>query len=149
MRDMARCPACSGLIRAKSALRCPFCGGSLAASETQTAVEIRQGSSPQDPLGFSLAIGEARFTPGHVFAERFRIVSLLGRGAMGEVYRADDLRLGQPVALKLLTDLGPLRREALTRFTREVRLARTIAHPNICRVFDIGEAEDWHFLSME
>ena len=52
-----------------------------------------------------------------IFAARFRIISLLGRGAMGEVYRADDLRLGQPVALKLLTDLGPKRRDALARFT--------------------------------
>ena len=68
---------------------------------------------------------------------------------MGEVYRADDLRLGQPVALKLLTDLGPMRGDAPARFTNEARLARTIAHPNVCRVFDIGEAEDWHYLSME
>jgi serine/threonine protein kinase len=152
MREMARCPACSGLIRAKSALRCPFCGVSLSASETRTAAGIlaRHASSLQDPPGSCLtAIGDARFAPGDVFAARFRIVSLLGRGAMGEVYRADDLRLGQPVALKLLTDLGPRRRDALARFTREVRLARTIAHPNVCRVFDIGEAEDWHYLSME
>ena len=56
---------------------------------------------------------------------------------------------GAASALKLLTDLGPMRRDALARFTREVRLARTIAHPNVCRVFDIGEAEDWHYLSME
>ena len=152
MRDMARCPSCSGLIRAKSALRCPFCGVSLTAGETRTAAAIltRHASSVTDPLGSSLTeFGDARFAPGHVFAARFRIVSLLGRGAMGEVYRADDLRLGQPVALKLLTDLGPMRRDALPRFTREVRLARTIAHPNVCRVFDIDEAEDWHYLSME
>ena len=68
---------------------------------------------------------------------------------MGEVYRAEDLRLGQPVALKLLTDLGSRPRDALSRFTTEVRLARTVAHPNVCRVFDIGEADGWHYLSME
>ena len=152
MRDMARCPACDGLVRAKSALRCPFCGVSLAASETRTAAErlSRQAAPRHDPLESSLtSVGEARFAPGHLFAARFRIVSLLGRGAMGEVYRADDLRLGQAVALKLLTDIAPIRRDALARFTTEVRLARTIAHPNVCRVFDIGEAEGWHYLSME
>src|SRR5215218_561157 len=152
MRDMARCPACSGHIRAKSSIRCPFCGVSLTASETRTAAGIvtRHASPLPDASGsFLTATGDARFAPGHVFAARFRIVSLLGRGAMGEVYRADDLRLGQPVALKLLTDLGPIRRDALARFTREVRLARTIAHPSVCRVFDIGEAEDWDYLSME
>jgi serine/threonine-protein kinase len=106
------------------------------------AAPARESPRPQDN-------GDARFAPGQPFAGRFRIVSLLGRGAMGEVYRADDLRLGQPVALKLLTDLGLGRHEALTRFTREVRLARTIGHPNVCRVFDIGEADGWHYLSME
>jgi Protein kinase domain len=91
-------------------------------------------------------IGDARFVPGQIFASRYRIVSLLGRGAMGEVYRADDLRVGQPVALKLLTGHGA---ERLARFATEVRLARDIGHPNVCRVFDIGSAEGWHYLSME
>jgi predicted Ser/Thr protein kinase len=152
---MARCPACSGLIRATSALRCPYCGVSLTASETSPAATETLASPPDSvhdphPIEFpSPAIGEARFAPGRVFASRFRIVSLLGRGAMGEVYRADDLRLGQPVALKLLTALGAQRRDAPARFAAEVRLARAIGHANVCRVFDIGEAEDWHYLSME
>src|SRR6185436_4451055 len=47
-------------------------------------------------------LDDARFAPGHIFASRYRIVSLLGRGAMGEAYRAEDLKLGQPVAVKLL-----------------------------------------------
>ena len=68
---------------------------------------------------------------------------------MGEVYRADDLRLGQTVALKFLpADLAAdsRRRE---RFHNEVRLARQVSHPNVCRVHDIGEVEGQHFLSME
>ena len=68
---------------------------------------------------------------------------------MGEVYRADDLKLGQPVALKFLPkDLAsdPVRRE---RFFAEVRITRQLAHPNICRVYDIAEFEGQHFLSME
>ena len=150
---MARCPTCGGLIRATSTLTCPFCGASLPASETRTAsaeVLARDPDVFPDPIDpSSTGIGDARFVPGRVFAARFRIVSLLGRGASGEVYRADDLRLGQPVALKLLTTLGASPSEALARFAVEVRLARTIAHPNVCRVFDIGEAEHWHYLSME
>jgi hypothetical protein len=150
---MALCPTCGGLIRAKSALRCPFCGVSLAASETRTASAEILTRDPDDVPGSldpsSTPIGDARFVPGRLFAARFRIVSLLGRGAIGEVYRADDLRLGQPVALKLLTTLGSRPRDALARFAAEVRLARAIAHPNVCRVFDIGEADGWHYLSME
>jgi serine/threonine-protein kinase len=96
------------------------------------------------------ALDDARFVPGRIFASRYRIVSLLGRGGMGEVYRADDLQVGHPVALKLLAAPGrPRHEEQLRRFVTEVRLARHIAHPNVCRVYDIGNAEGWHYLSME
>ena len=94
-------------------------------------------------------LDDARFAPGRIFASRYRIVSLLGRGAMGEVYRADDLRLGQSVALKLMSEAIAHRRDSLQRLTDEVRLARGISHPNVCRVYDIGYAEGWHYLSME
>ena len=88
-------------------------------------------------------------TPGALLADRYRIIGLLGRGGMGEVYRADDLKLGQAVALKFLPaslSSDPVRRE---RFFAEVRITRQLAHPNICRVYDIGEAGGQHFLSME
>jgi serine/threonine protein kinase len=95
----------------------------------------------------SLPIGG--FTPGMVLADRYRIIGLIGRGGMGEVYRADDLKLGQPVALKFLPkELAddPVRRE---RLFAEVRIARQVSHPNIARVYDIGELEGRHFLTME
>ena len=65
------------------------------------------------------------------------------------MYRADDLKLGQRVALKLLAPTSGMHRRFVDRFIAEVRLARDIAHPNVCRVYDIGEAEGWHYLSME
>ncbi len=68
---------------------------------------------------------------------------------MGEVYRADDLKLGQPVALKFLPQRLSSDRALLDRFFAEVRTARQVAHPNVCRVYDIGEADGRHFLSME
>ncbi len=67
---------------------------------------------------------------------------------MGEAYRAEDLKLGQPVAIKLL-GVGGARRWDVQRFTSEVRLARTISHPNVCRVYDIGEADGWWYVPME
>jgi serine/threonine-protein kinase len=88
----------------------------------------------------SVAVGG--FTPGMVLAERYRIIGLLGRGGMGEVYRADDLKLGQAVALKFLPSAlagDPVRRE---RFYAEVRIARQVSHPNICRVYDLGELDE-------
>jgi serine/threonine protein kinase len=92
---------------------------------------------------------EARFSPGQLVASRYRIVRLLGRGGMGEVYQADDEKLGERVALKLLSSNIGHPSAAVERFANEVRLARGIAHPNVCRVYDIGESDGWHYLSME
>src|SRR5436190_7415961 len=95
------------------------------------------------------AIDHGRFPPGTVLDVRYRIVGLLGRGGMGEVYRADDLKLGQAVALKFLPKQLTHRADRLARFHQEVRLARQVSHPNVCRVHDIAEAGGQHFLSME
>ena len=93
---------------------------------------------------------DGAFAAGIVIATRYRIVSLLGRGGMGEVYRADDLILGAPVALKFLPAHvadDPASAQALRD---EVRLARLVSHPNVCRVHDIGAAENGRpFLAME
>ncbi len=90
-----------------------------------------------------------RFTPGTMLGGRYRIVSLLGKGGMGEVYRADDIRLGQSVALKFLTAALATDKDRLERLVDEVRLGREISHPNVCRLYDIAEAEGHHFLVME
>lgn len=89
------------------------------------------------------------FEPGPVLGGRYRIVSLLGRGGMGAVYRAEDLKLRQPVALKFLPDAVAFDPARLARFHEEVRVARDVSHPNVCRVHDIGEADGRSFLSME
>jgi hypothetical protein len=84
-----------------------------------------------------------------MLAGRYRIVGLLGRGGMGEVYRADDVKLGQTVALKFLPRGLERDPNRLSRFLNEVRVARQVTHPNVCRVYDIAETESQHFLSME
>ena len=90
-----------------------------------------------------------RFAPGTILAQRYRIAGRIGRGGMGEVYRAFDLILEQDVALKFLPPGLGSNSAALDRFRNEVRLARQVSHPNVCRVYDIGEIEDAPFLSME
>jgi hypothetical protein len=107
-------------------------------------------STGRSPTGSGPAEGSGgRFEPGALLAERYRIVGLLGRGGMGEVYRADDLTLGQTVALKLLPEALERDADRLGRFFNEVRVARQVTHPAVCRVYDLGEAEGAHFLSME
>jgi serine/threonine-protein kinase len=118
----------------------------IAASEARTSSGLsnphRPTSSPSDGV-----VDEGSFLPGTILLERYRVTGLLGRGGMGEVYRATDLKLGQQVALKFLPPAASA--QALTRFTAEVRMARQVSHPNVCRVYDIGEVDGAHFLSME
>jgi hypothetical protein len=94
-------------------------------------------------------IGGGRFAPGVIIADRYRVVALLGRGGMGEVYRAEDLRLSQVLAIKFLPEALSKDDGALARFHSEVRVARQVSHPNVCRVFDIGDANGVPFLTME
>ncbi len=92
---------------------------------------------------------DERFLPGTLLAGRYRINGLIARGGMGEIYRADDLKLGQAVALKFLPITLSHDEGRLTRLLGEVRTARQISHPNVCRVYDIGEVDGQHFISME
>ena len=91
----------------------------------------------------------ARFEAGTILASRYRIVGRLGQGGMGEVYRADDLTLGQPVAMKFLPESLEGDPARLAQLHNEVRLARQIAHKNVCRVYDVGDADGRPFLTME
>ena len=96
---------------------------------------------------------EPLFAAGEVLADRFRIIRLLGRGGMGEVYEALDLELGPPVALKTLRAGIAFDARAIDRFRHEVLRARSVAHPNVCRVYDLFAhgtgAATVRFLTME
>lgn len=89
-----------------------------------------------------------RFAPGAVLSGRYRLVAQLGKGGMAEVYRADDLILDQPVALKfLLSDTNDELK--LAQLHNELKVARQVSHKNVCRVYDVGEAGGRRFLTME
>lgn len=89
------------------------------------------------------------FQTGDMVAERYRIVSLLGEGGMGRVYRAEDLRLHKTVALKFLPPLHILDPTWRRRVEREVNLSRAVSHPGVCRVHDLGEVDGAPYISME
>jgi len=87
---------------------------------------------------------------GKLFARRYHVLAVLGQGGMGTVYRVQDRELDEEVALKVLMEeaLGP-GTEAVEVLKQETRLARSITHPNVVRVFDLGESEGTYFLTME
>jgi len=86
---------------------------------------------------------------GSIFGGRYRILSELGSGGMGIVYKAHDLELGDLVALKMLKPGMLADAEQLDRLKSEIRLARRITHPNVLRTFDFGEVEGRAYISME
>jgi serine/threonine protein kinase len=139
---MPQCPSCT-FAMPEGSRYCASCGSSL---ESRSGADTITSGPPSIFLPSS---GDGRFAAGAVVAGRYRIVSLAGRGGMGEVYRAYDDKLEQPVALKFLPAALSQDGAALARFHNEVRTARQVSHPNVCRVYDIGEWEGMPFLSME
>ena len=150
---MRRCPACAAAVEDDSRF-CRACGAGLGATDAsaslsattplqQVARPAARSSKPPDDDA------TPRFLPGTMLHGRYRIVGLLGRGGMGEVYRADDIKLGQPVALKFLPESLARDADALQRFYAEVRLGRQVSHPNVCRVYDLVEIDGHHCLAME
>lgn len=89
------------------------------------------------------------FVAGDMVAKRYRIHGRLGEGATGVVFRADDMVLSQPVAIKFLRAKAAIHSSMRERFRREVRMALKVSHPNVCRVFDIGESEGRTYFTME
>ncbi len=89
------------------------------------------------------------FSPGTLVANRFRVVSRVGAGGMGEVYRAEDLRLRQAVALKFITRNRERNPRMMALLHEEVRLGRQISHPNVARLYDIFDWNGLHFVAME
>jgi tRNA A-37 threonylcarbamoyl transferase component Bud32 len=148
-----KCPSC-GAHTSASAPFCAHCGKPLISDSDVTSTRADTPTLDYSPTPNSSrpssrpSSRSGRFVPGDMIAGRYRIISMLGRGGMGEVYRADDLNLGQDVALKFLPE-SATDEAMLERFRNEVRIARQISHPNVCRVYDIGEANQQIYLSME
>jgi predicted Ser/Thr protein kinase len=161
---MRYCSFCSTELAADGHF-CPNCGKLVSKSKSIpntadiAAVEIDYEATETSPLpprppssssqrSASQNSSEGRFLPGRRIAGRYRIIALLGKGGMGEVYRADDLTLGQAVAMKFLPEQAT-HDEMLERFKNEVRIARRVSHPNVCRVYDVGEVDGATFFTME
>jgi eukaryotic-like serine/threonine-protein kinase len=88
-------------------------------------------------------------TRGTTLAGRYEIIEELGAGGMGRVYRAEDTKVKQEVAIKLIKPEITTDRKTIERFRKELKTARMIAHRNVCRMFDLGEDKGTYFITME
>ncbi len=155
---MAICSSCGSEVSEASRF-CSSCGKAVqseafatrtvAVSTPRAISESSERPSTGSRTSSGRFVSQGQFAPGDMLGGRYRIVAMLGKGGMGEVYRADDLTLDQAVALKFLPEVVAHNERALARFRNEVRVARQVSHPNVCRVYDFGEVEGHYFLSME
>jgi serine/threonine protein kinase len=154
---MPPCSSCGTDVPATGRF-CSACGAPAGNTDDVATLDFATSTSPPPrpasasssrPSSSADYLSEGRFLPGRLVAGRYRIIALLGKGGMGEVYRADDLTLGQPVALKFLPDEAARDQGLLERFKNEVRIARRVSHPNVCRVYDVGDVEGHTFFTME
>jgi serine/threonine-protein kinase len=148
------CAAC-GTEAAADRFTCPSCGEDL-----QDVLRTRTSDDPSITLPPSLAfsgsaktsLDEELLKTGTNFGGRYRIAGLLGIGGMGAVYKAEDLELNMPVALKMIRhhpgETSSIGVESESRFKRELVLARQITHKNVIRIHDLGEVDGKKYITM-
>ncbi len=117
---------------------CSNCATSLAPLEEDSVARTVTMETPLQGL-----------TRGTTFAGRYEIIEELGSGGMGKVYRVEDTKVGEEVALKVILPGMDVSPKTLERFRNELKLARKIKHKNVCQMFDLGEDGGTHFITME
>ncbi|MEM7204015.1 MAG: serine/threonine-protein kinase [Planctomycetota bacterium] len=154
---MTACPHCHANL-AETARFCQACGREVevGANANPPPTAALEATSAWEPDATPSAPGRAAApaenglpTPGQVLLGRYHIQSLLGQGGMGSVFRAHDQTLGQDVALKFVDAKLAGTPTAIATLLNEVRTARRVSHPHVCRVHDIGEVNGLTFVSME
>jgi serine/threonine protein kinase/tetratricopeptide (TPR) repeat protein len=137
-------------IRGNMAIKCPKC-------HTDNPDTQKFCGECATPLGLpgDMGVTETMETPkeelttGSTFAGRYQIIEELGKGGMGRVYKVHDFEIKEKVALKLLKPEIASDAKTIERFRNEIRLARKIAHRNVCRMYDLGEERGTRFITME
>ncbi|MBD3412972.1 MAG: tetratricopeptide repeat protein [Candidatus Aminicenantes bacterium] len=132
-----KCPKCE-TENAPETKFCGNCGTSLTSTSKTPTSGTKTLITPKIEMGV-----------GSTFADRYHIIEKLGKGGMGSVYKARDINIDEPVALKILNPEIASDEQTIQRFRNELKLTRKISHRNICRVYDLNEHEGIHFISME
>lgn len=132
-----KCPKCQS-DNPDTKTFCGDCGTQLTSSDDAQPSFTKTLETPVEVL-----------TRGTLFTERYEIIEELGRGGMGAVYRVEDKKIKQEIALKLIKPEISCDSKTIERFSNELKTARMVAHKNVCRMFDLGEDKGIHFITME
>ena len=134
------------------AIKCPTCH-----SDNPETSQFCAGCGTQlpPPQGHPPVMTETIQTPvrelttGSTFAGRYQVIEELGHGGMGRVYKVQDTKIGEKIALKLIRPEAGLDKKSLERFSNELKLARKIRHKNVCQMFDLGDDQGTRYITME
>ncbi|MFB0564351.1 MAG: protein kinase [Candidatus Aminicenantaceae bacterium] len=132
-----KCPKCK-LDNPDTQRFCGECGTQLIPSDKAPAMPTKTLETPRKEL-----------IRGTIFASRYEVIEELGKGGMGRVYRVEDKKINEEVALKLISPEVASDKETIERFSNELKMARKISHRNVCRMYDLGEVEGAHYITME
>jgi serine/threonine-protein kinase len=132
-----KCPKCQAENTSDSHF-CKKCATPLPASKKIPASYTETLRTPIQDL-----------TRGTIFAGRYEIIEELGKGGMGKVYRVEDKKIKEEIALKIINPEISADKQTIDRFSNELKMARMISHRNVCRMFDLGEEKGTYFITME
>jgi len=136
-KDTVSCPLCH-FDNPADTFFCGKCGTKLGLEGT-----------PQYSRTMTMMAPAPELRRGQVFAGRYEVIEEVGRGGMGSVYRVEDKKVSEEIALKLINPEIAQDKKIIERFSHELTVARRISHRNVCRMYDLSEAEGTHFITME
>ena len=131
-----KCPKCDS-DNPDTGKYCSECGTQLISTDDMPA-QTKTLVTPREEL-----------TRGTTFANRYEIIEELGRGGMGRVYRVDDTKVKEEVALKLIKPEVAADKKTIERFRNELRYSRRIGHRNVCRMYDLSKSDENFYITME
>ena len=141
-----------GFTGKEMAIKCPkcqtdnpdkqkFCGECATPLPSSEDIQVSQTKTLETP--------DEELIRGTLFAGRYEIIEELGKGGMGKVYRVEDKKAKEEIAIKLIKPEIAADKKTIERFRNELTTARKIAHRNVCRMYDLGEEKGQYYITME